>query len=98
MQLQAVWGRLTNKWVLGSFISLIVALITLLLGLTSTFQNLEFKSYDARFAFRGAEDASKSDIIVVALDEQAIAGIPQKLPYPRSYYAKLVDNLTAARA
>ncbi|MGH7451651.1 MAG: CHASE2 domain-containing protein, partial [bacterium] len=91
MQLQDVWGRLTNKWVLGCAISFVAALVTLLLGLTSTFQNLELKSYDVRFAFRGAEDASKSDIVIVALDEQAIASIPQKLPYPRSYYAKLVD-------
>jgi adenylate cyclase len=98
VQLQDVWGRLTNKWVLGCAISLVAALAALLLGLTSTFKNLELKSYDVRFAFRGAEDAPKSDIAIVALDEQAIASIPQKLPYPRSYYAKLVDNLTAAGA
>lgn len=93
-----MWGRLTNKWILGSVISLLAGLMALLLSFTSAFENLELKTYDVRFTLRGIEDVSNTDIIIVALDEQTIASLPQKLPYPRTYYARLIDNLTAAGA
>jgi adenylate cyclase len=98
VQLQAVWGKLTNKWILGSSVSLVAVLAALIIGSTSTFENLEFKSYDMRFALRGPEDVSRAGIVIVAIDEKAVASLPQKLPYPRSYYARLIDNLTAAGA
>jgi len=98
VQLQAIRGKLTNKWILGSLISLIAGAAALILSVTSTFENLELKSYDLRFVWRGVEDVKDTGIVIVAIDEPTIASMPRKLPYPRSYYAKLVDNLTAAGA
>lgn len=98
MQLQELRGKLINKWILGGGISFLAGVTALFLGATTTFQNLERKAYDMRFVLRGPEDAANSPITVVAIDEKALASLPQKLPYPRTYYAKLVDNLTAAGA
>jgi adenylate cyclase len=82
----------------GSGISLLAAMAALFLGATSTLENLELKSYDLRFLLRGPEEVTGTGIVIVALDEQTLASIPQKLPYPREYYARLIDNLTAAGA
>ena len=98
MQLQNLWGKLTNKWILGNAISLLAGVTALFLSFTSTFENFERKSYDVRFALRGQEDVTNSPIVVVAIDEKASASLPQKYPYPREYYARLIDNLTAAGA
>ncbi len=98
MQLQALWGKLTNKWILGSGISLLAGVAALFLSFTSTFENLERKSYDMRFALRGRDETTNSPIAIVAIDEKALASLPQKLPYPREYYAKVIDNLTQAGA
>jgi len=97
-QLQDVWGKLTNKWILGSGISFLAGVTALFLSFTSTFENLERKSYDARFALRGQDEVADTRVAVIAIDEKALASLPQKLPYPREYYAKLIDNLTAAGA
>ena len=87
-----------TKWVLGSMISLLAAVIALLLGLTSVFENLELKSYDLRFALRGEKQADDNDIVIVAIDEFSFFDLPHRWPFPRRYYAKLIDNLTRAGA
>jgi adenylate cyclase len=97
VQLQDIRGKLVNKWILGSGISLLAGAAALFLSFTSTFENLERKSYDVRFALRGPDEAVMP-IAIVAIDEKALASLPQKLPYPRAYYAKVIDNLTTAGA
>jgi adenylate cyclase len=98
VQLQDVRGKLTNKWILGSGISLLVCVTALILSRTTTLENFERKSYDVRFALRGPDEVADTKIVVVAIDEKALASLPQKLPYSREYYARLIDNLTAAGA
>jgi adenylate cyclase len=98
VQLQDLRSKLTNKWILGSAISFLAGAAALFLNFTSTFENLERKAFDVRFALRGHDDVADTRIAVVAIDEKALASLPQKLPYPREYYARLIDNLTAAGA
>ncbi len=98
MQLQEIRNRLSNKWILGSGISLLVSITALFLSFTSTFENLERKAYDIRFVLRGQNEVSKAPIAIVAIDEKSLASLPRKLPYPRDYYARVIDNLTAAGA
>ncbi len=72
--------------------------IIFLFYLTNIFSNFELKSIDLRFKIRGEQDLSHSDIILVTIDEQSYGSLKEKYPYPRSYYAKLVDNLTEVGA
>lgn len=64
------------------------------------FINLEHKLTDYKFALRGInyEGLKNSGIVIVAIDDQSIASIPYKYPWPRTYHAKLVDNLKKAGA
>lgn len=92
---------LTNKWILGSAISLFSVLLAFILGFTTAFENLELKSYDLRFDLRGPsppEGIAALDIVIVDIDDQSFFDLPSRWPFPRTYYAKLVDNLTRAGA
>ena len=54
----------------------------------------ERAALDARFRLRG-ERHPPGAIVIVALDEETIAQEPHPPPYPRSYYARLIDLLHA---
>ncbi len=64
------------------------------------FENLEHKLTDFKFAVRGIDyqGLKNSKIVIVAIDDQSIASIPYKYPWPRTYHAKLVNNLIKAGA
>ena len=54
--------------------------------------SLERATIDARFQVRGTQRPPAS-VVIVALDEETIARLPVRPPYPRSYYARLIDVL-----
>jgi adenylate cyclase len=64
------------------------------------FQNIEHRMSDFKFSVRGARKGSieGSKIVIVAIDDQSFASIPYKYPWPRTYHARLVENLTRAGA
>ena len=66
---------------------------------TNLFRSLELNSVDARFAIRGTEPAPQS-ISVVAIDDDTFSffntrGERIRWPFPRSYFAKVIDRLDA---
>jgi adenylate cyclase len=66
---------------------------------TNLFRSLELNSVDARFAIRGAEPAPQN-ISVVAIDDDTFSffntrGERIRWPFPRSYFAKVIDRLDA---
>lgn len=81
---KAVWGTL-----IALFFSILVSLL-LIFGF---FRDFELKSLDFRFRMRGPQDVSHSDLIIVAIDQQTFTACRDRYPYPREYYATLVDNL-----
>ncbi len=64
------------------------------------FLNIEHRITDFKFSLRGVNDEgiAESRIIIVAIDDQSFAEIPYKYPWPRTYHAKLVENLNRAGA
>lgn len=64
------------------------------------FLNIEHRITDFKFSLRGVneEGLDESSIIIVAIDDQSFAQIPYKYPWPRTYHAKLVENLNRAGA
>jgi len=96
--LQQLWG---SKLGLAMCVALLVIVVTqeniLKLGII---QRLELASIDYRFESRGTNPTFKdsSDIIIVEISEESFKSLPEKWPWPRSYYAHLIRNLKAAGA
>jgi adenylate cyclase len=66
---------------------------------TNLFRSLELNSVDVRFAIRGAEPAPQN-ISVVAIDDETFSffntrGERIRWPFPRSYFARVIDRLDA---
>ena len=62
------------------------------------FDALELKTYDLRFRLRGAVPAEESPIVLVAIDDQSFKSLQTKWPFPRSYFARVINNLAEAGA
>jgi adenylate cyclase len=78
------------------FISLAAILVALFIGQTTTFQSLEHDLLDYRFKMRGNIDISESPIVILAIDDQSDESTPARWPWPRSYFAHVVENLIEA--
>lgn len=79
----------------------IVCLSILLARLLATFplfEALHLKTVNSFFHTRGPAQPADTSIVIVAIDEQTLSSLSVKWPYPGSYYARLVRNLTAAGA
>ena len=80
--------------------SAIIAIITAfsvisayLLFNIGVFQLLHLKTINTHISLRGPITPSDSSIVIVAIDDQSYASLPNKYPHPRFYYCKLVNNL-----
>jgi len=74
-----------------------VSILTLLFSLTGPFKFLELKLFDSRLEVRGKEKPPKN-IVIVAIDDDTYNNLKVTFPYPRTYYAKLLNNLKKAGA
>jgi len=84
-------------------ISLFVGLIVV--SLTHVFkigliQDIEFLTVDYRFEQRGTiKDVRESgDVVIVKISDEDIKALPGGFPFPRSYYAHVIENLNRAEA
>ena len=61
-------------------------------------ENIEYKVTDFKFSRRGieGEKLEGSQVVIIAIDDQSFAEIPYKYPWPRTYHAKLIENLNKA--
>ena len=78
------------------FISFLAILIALFIGQTTTFTSLEHDLIDYRFKIRGSLDISGSPIVILAIDDQSDESTPARWPWPREYFAHVVENLIEA--
>lgn len=69
-----------------------------LLKLLGIFDLLEYKSYDMRFSLRGPKSVEDSGIVLVTIDDQSFLSLKHKWPFPRSYFARAIQNLASAGA
>ncbi|RMG64210.1 MAG: adenylate/guanylate cyclase domain-containing protein [Calditrichaeota bacterium] len=61
-------------------------------------KGLELKTVDWRFAFRGPEPTDDVPVVLVTIDDQSFESLPDRWPWPRDYYARVVRNLKKAGA
>lgn len=87
-----------HRAVNGAVLGLLAVLLALIVGVFDAFTALELKSYDLRFAWRGAQEVDEDNIVIVGIDDQSFEDLRTKWPFPRSYFARAIDNLAAAGA
>jgi len=87
----------SNRWIL-ILIALSSLLLAFILSYVSIFVNLELKMVDARFGLRGPLEPKDIPIIIIAIDDQSDESTPDRWPWPRSYYAHVIENLENAGA
>lgn len=74
-------------------------LITLYFSHTLLVKKLEYSSLNARFKVKQIGRGDKPwDIVIVSISDQAYSQIPERWPWPRRYYAQLIENLNRAGA
>ena len=83
-------------------VSLMIVLVTIAIALfvanIPAIASLELNFLDFRFQLRGPLDVSESPIIILAIDDQSDESTPDRWPWPRSYFAHVIENLNEAGA
>jgi len=87
-------------------LSLLSGLLVIVLLFAESFlgigivERLELSALDYRFQLRGPRitPADSSHLVIVEISEDSFESLPDNWPWPRSYYARLVTNLTRAGA
>ena len=87
----------TNTITAG-IITLGVVVFSLYVSRIPPFELLELKSIDSRFRVRGYIEVPDTSIAVVYIDNETFTSLPEQWPYPRTYYARAIDNLSEAGA
>ena len=89
-------GKGGKLWRADWFVGVLVVLAVLLLhGFTDFFGALERRYYD--FASTNTSRLPSDRIAIIAIDDQSIANIG-RWPWPRDVQARLIDQLSAAKA
>jgi len=83
-------------------VSLLIGLGTIAIALfvanIPTIASLELNFLDFRFQIRGPLDITESPVIILAIDDQSDESTPDRWPWPRSYFAHVIENLNDAGA
>jgi len=74
---------------------IIIFVICQIFFLTNFWEGLQDKASDFFFRLRGAQEIS-GDIVIVAIDDESFNSLDVRWPFPRDYYAHLIDNLEKA--
>ena len=82
------------------FISLSIVfgavVLSLFLSQMTTSISLEHDLLDYRFRMRGPLDVSESPIVILAIDDQSDESTAHRWPWPREYFAHVIENLNEA--
>jgi adenylate cyclase len=85
-------------WRSGGVLVFAATILAYLLHTLGTFEMLELKSYDMRFRLRGNKQVDQSGIVLVTIDDQSFLSLQSKWPFPRSYFARAIQNLAEGGA
>jgi adenylate cyclase len=97
---RAAWRR--RKTALLVAVAFLAAGFGVLAYATHLFRRTELQTIDARFSIRGSQRAP-SNIVLVQIDEATLRelrrhGQYSRFPFPRAYYARVIDHLREAGA
>jgi len=63
-------------------------------NVTTPLEQMEYSARDILMRLRGKESPS-DDIVIVAIDDESFSGTGFQWPWPRSYFAEIVDQINA---
>ncbi len=78
--------------------SLIITILIMLMSRVGLLYELELKTYDSRFLWRGPLPVDSSQVVIVAVDDESFLTLPDRWPFPRYYFAHMLENLFRAGA
>ena len=90
-----------KKWYSGLVFAFLITILVVLLQRFSFMQILEAKSLDARFSIVEPPETASKDIILVGIDDSSLKYFADNgisWPWPRNFYAHLLDFLTESGA
>lgn len=91
-------SRVKTKFWVSLLIALAAMSIAVFLSYSDIFRTIELKILDLSFSLRGSVPIQDSPIVIIAIDDQSDESTPHRWPWPRSYYAKVIENLNKAGA
>lgn len=86
-----------KKWYSGLVFAFLITILVVLLQRFSFMQILEAKTLDVRFSIIEPPETASKDIILVGIDDSSLkyfADNSISWPWPRNFYAHLLDYLT----
>ena len=90
--------RYKEKKTISILILLATLILAVVIGYLPTIIDIERNLIDYRFKMRGSLDLSSSPIVIVGIDDQSDQSTPERWPWPREYFAHLIENLNRAGA
>lgn len=73
-------------------IGVIATIFAIIITSTGLFETLESRSIDWRFNLRGKIEPT-APVVIVAIDDSSFANMPERWTWPRTFYARIVENL-----
>jgi|DewCreStandDraft_4_1066084.scaffolds.fasta_scaffold03763_2 adenylate cyclase len=73
-------------------IGIVATIFAIIITSTGLFKTLESRSIDWRFNLRGKIQPT-SPVVIVAIDDASFANMPERWTWPRTFYAKVTENL-----
>ncbi|MEI4549590.1 adenylate/guanylate cyclase domain-containing protein [Pseudoalteromonas spongiae] len=93
-----MFNQVSKKWLLYSLLSSLISVCCVyVLSQSDAWQQLENTAFDAQSNIIPAK-VSKTDIVIVAIDEQSFAHYQSSWPWPAGYYTNLLKRLNQAGA
>ena len=86
-----------KKWYSGLVCAVLISFLVVILQRFSFMQILEAKTLDARFSIIEPPEKASEDIILVGIDDSSLKYFSDNgisWPWPRNFYAYLLDYLT----
>ncbi|HQI49283.1 MAG TPA: CHASE2 domain-containing protein, partial [bacterium] len=78
--------RAKEHWRAAALVTLLSIILGFILNSLTMVENLQYKAVNTLFNLRGKVTPPDTSIVLVTIDDQTLASLPAKLPYPRSYY------------
>lgn len=93
-----MFNQVSKKWLLYSLLSSLISVCCVyVLSQSDAWQQLENTAFDAQSSIIPA-NVNKTDIVIVAIDEQSFAHYQSSWPWPAGYYTNLLKRLNQAGA
>lgn len=79
-------------------VSIVIIIFCLMLGGMNFIKNIELGAYDYRMSKIKKPPPVRDDLVVLSIGDESYNTMQRKWPWPRDWYAHVIDNLSRAQA